>query len=358
MKRTPASPPTPYAPDTMRASTELGSPSLALNVEVPRSSSLPGSGTPLWDSMSLPSSPSLRARVPDFTMDLNRWSKRGFSEDLALPPRQIEKPFRFLDLPAEIRNMVYEMTITRPRSSPCRYWECNCRWNCYRYRNDGCYVYMRLMRRQCWLPPIASVNKCLRVEYMSLYYATTDFTWYWIPMKVLCEAGDFPLGQSVKFLARFLDLATTNGLQIRSITVCSPFECQCPTYDFKEVADSVRLLAPLRRSLSKTGRVHPGIREFKFEDESLFARRLFDFSGSLRQSVLRHHKSLSRDLRIFLNADPKGWDMLMFIKEVEAQNWWSDILDRRVKKEEMRVQNTAKGLERWTGVLRSRPAEV
>ncbi|KAI4718470.1 hypothetical protein E4T48_05345 [Aureobasidium sp. EXF-10727] len=333
MKRTPASPPTPYVQDTELGSTELGSPSLALNVEVPRSSPLPGSGTPLWDSMSLPSSPSLRARVPDSTMDLNRWSKRGFSEDLALPPRQIEKPFRFLDLPAEIRNMVYELNITRPRSSPCRDWDCNCRWNCYRYRNDGCYVYMRLMRRQCWLPSIASVNKCVRVEFMSLYYATTDFIWYWDPLKVLCEAGDFPLGQSVKFFARFLDLATTNGLQIRSITVCSPLECQCPT-------------------------VHPAVREFKFEDESLFARRLFDFSGSLRQSVLRHHKSLSRALRIFLNADPKGWDMLMFIKEVEAQNWWSDILDRREKKEEMRVQNTAKGLERWTGVLRSRPAEV
>ncbi|CAD0086863.1 unnamed protein product [Aureobasidium vineae] len=340
----------------MRGSTELGSPSLALNVEVLRSPSLPDSGTPLWDSMSLPSSPSLRARVPDSTMDLNRWSKRGFSEDLALPPRQIEKPFRFLDLPAEIRNMIYELTFDRIDVSLCRnrnLWNCSCCWGCSCPWNHCCRAHLGFLKRQYQLSPIASVSKSIRTEAMSLYFATTDFTWYWDPLRVRCHYNNHGLPTATKFLADVMEFAATNGVQIKSVTVRSLCNCHNPTQYLAKIASSVRFLAPLRKSLDLTGRVHPALREFKFAEENSLARRIFNFAGSLESPNLKKMMMTNSQLRLFLRADPDGSEL---IRAIEIQERVNACEAQRQKKEATRRQNQAKGLERWNGVLRSRSA--
>ncbi|KAK6008494.1 hypothetical protein QM012_000397 [Aureobasidium pullulans] len=264
----------------MCPSVKFGSSSPALDVQVPRSPSLPGSGTPLWDNMSLPSSPSPKAHVPDSNMDLDRYAKRGFSEDLALPPRQIEKPFRFLDLSAEIRNMVYEFTFDRAFVSPCYGWN-----------------------------------------------------------------------SAIKVLADFLEFAEINGAQIKSITVRRVCSCHRPTQSFTRLVSSARFLAPLRKSLDLTGKVHPAVREFKFADETSLAHRIFDFAGSLESSELKIKKVFDSKLRVFLHADPEGSGMMRVIE-------MNELLDkqkaRRQKKEDTRRQNQATGLERWGSVLRSR----
>ncbi|KAG9556320.1 hypothetical protein KCU71_g13292, partial [Aureobasidium melanogenum] len=342
----------------MYPSEELGSPSLALSIEVPRSPSLPRGGTPPWDNMSLPSSPSLRARVPESTMNLNRYAKRGFSEDLALPPRQIEKPFRFLDLPAEIRNMIYELTITRRRVMPCNDWDCHCKWDCHRYSDYGCHLFMQAMKHQCRLSPLASVSRCLRAEFMSLYYATTDFAWYWDPLKTGCEISELPLADSISFLQHLLDFATINGVHIKSITLCSPHDYYRWGYDLEDIADSLRFLAPLRKALAQNGRVHPMLREFKFENEASFPRRLFDFSGSLGSLALKNKKSMDQELRLFLHGDPDAKDMIRYIESWEEEERYYARESRWRKKMQTRNENKVKGDERWGGVLRSRPAEV
>ncbi|KAG9582801.1 hypothetical protein KCU77_g11681, partial [Aureobasidium melanogenum] len=335
----------------MHPSEELGSPSLALSIEVLRSSSLLNDEIISWDDMSLPSSPSPKVRVPDTNMDLNRYAKRGFSEDLALPPRQIEKPFRFLDLPAEIRNMIYELTFTRiPITFGCGLL-CSCHYECTHH------AYKAVMKRQLRLPSIALVNKCIRQETMSLYFATTDFIWFWDPLRVFSKRGCLYLTYSIKVLADILDFATANGVQIKSITVCSPHKCHFPDYIFHDVAESVRFLAPLRRSLDLVGRVHPMLREFKFEDEDSFIRRLFDFSGSFEPLVLESYLALKWRLRLFLRADPVRVELLDKVEDYEADSWCWETEIRREKKEGTRVRNKIKGLKRWTGVLRSRSSK-
>lgn len=316
----------------MYPSEELGSPSLALSVEVPRSPSLPGNGTPLWDNMSLPSSPSLRARVSDSNQ-----------------PRQIEKPFRFLDLPAEIRNLIYEFTFSSYPFSWSADLLCSCEYD------FAHHAYLGVMKRQFRPPSISSMNKLIREESMCLYYATTNFNWYWDPLRVNSEGGRLYLTDSIEVLAHVLSFAMNNGVQIKSITVCSPHDCHWEDYVLKDLAKSVRFLGPLRKSIDLVGRVHPMVREFKFEDETSFARRLFDFSGTLKTSELKHHKSLDRKLRPFLRSDPDGGELLNIIEEIESEHWWYEMELRREKKENRRIQNAAKGLERWTGVLRSRP---
>ncbi|KAG9675941.1 hypothetical protein KCU99_g9051, partial [Aureobasidium melanogenum] len=317
----------------MYPSEELGSPSLALSIEVPRSPSLPGSGTPLWDSMSLPSSPSLRARVPD--------SNRG----------RAEPPFRFLDLPAEIRNMIYEFSFSSYPISWSTDLLCSCEYD------FAHHAYLCVMKRQFQPPSIASVNKLIREEAMCLYYGTSNFRWYWDPLRVNSGGGRLFLPDSIEVLAHVLNFAAINGVLIKSITVCSPHDCHWPDYVWKDLTMSVRFLAQLQRSVDLIGRAHPMLRELKFEDENAFTRRLFNFSGILEPSILRHHQSLVRKLRLFLRDDPEGVEMLDIIEEIESENWWCEMELRREKKELMRIQNKAKGLERWTGVLRSRPSK-
>ncbi|KAG9689636.1 hypothetical protein KCU95_g16968, partial [Aureobasidium melanogenum] len=317
----------------MGPSEEIGSPSLALRIEVPRSPSLPGNGTPLWDSMSLPSSPSLRARVPD--------SSRA----------RVEPLFRFLDLPAEIRNMIYEFSFSSYPISWSADSLCACEYD------FAHHAYLGVMKRQFKPPSITSVNKLIREEAMCLYYGTTNFRWYWDPLRVNSEGGRLFLPDSIGVLARLLDFAAINGVLIKSITVCSPHDCHWPDYVWKDFTMSVRFLAPLRRSIDRIGRAHPMLRELKFEDEDSFTRRLFDLSGTLKPSVLKHHHSLKRQLRLFLRDDPDGADMLGAIEDVESENWWYALEARWERKEQRRIQNKAKGLERWTGVLRSRPSK-
>lgn len=334
----------------MYPSEELGSPSLAANVQVSRSPSLPGNATPLWDNMSLPSSPSPKVPVPDANMDLERWAKRGFSEDLALPPRQIEKPFRFLDLPAEIRNMIYKMLYYKKVTvRPCDRDFHRCSWNC------TCHKYLRTMKRQWRLPPIASVNRCTRQEAMSLYCAITDFDWYWDPSSM--ESDDLPLAESLKFLQEVFDFAASHNLEIKSIVVQSPGECHVGTTNLKYIDESVRFLAPLRKSLNQTGRVHPSLREFKLTRATALARRLFKFAGSLEQHELEDDVELRSELRYFLYHDPNGFELISFVDELEEdyQNFMRYL--RRKKSKEDRAANKARGPERWNGVLRSRPRE-
>ncbi|KAG9636831.1 hypothetical protein KCU98_g4313, partial [Aureobasidium melanogenum] len=337
----------------MWPSEELGSPSLALDIEVSRSPSQLGNGTPLWDNMSLPSSPSLRARVPESTMNLNRYAKRGFSEDLALPPRQIEKPFRFLDLPAEIRNMIYELTFDRLSAMPCHCWDCFCCRGDFCTWDHTCEMSLHVTRRQFRLPPIAFVKKCIRKEVMSLYYATTDFFLHWDPSKVRCYIGH-SLEGAIKLLTNVLDFAAVYELQIKSFTVLSPCCCHLPTQSLVEITAPVQSLVPLRRSLEQTGRVHPALREFKFADESSLARRIFDFAGNL--DWLKHKSTyiLASQVREFLRSDLEG---LLVLHGIERKEWDDRQQANIRRKEAMRRQNLAKGLERWNGVLRSRVAK-
>lgn len=334
----------------MYPSEELGSPSLGLNIEVPRSHSKPGNGTPLWDNMSLPSSLSPKAPIPEATMDLDRWAKRGFSEDLSLPPRQIEKPFRFMDLPAEIRNMIYKfLYYDKPSVRPCDqdyHW---CSWNC------TCHRYLRTMKRQWRLPPIASVNRGTRREAMSLYCAITDFDWYWDPSSI--DSDDFTLAESLKFLQEVFDFAASHNLEIKSIVVKSPHECHVGRTNLKYIDEAVRFLAPLRKSLNRTGRVHPLLREFKLTRATALVRRLFKFAGSLEQHKLEDDVELRSELRYFLYHDPHGFKLISSIDELEET--YRDFMRylRRKKSKEDRAANKARGPERWNGVLRSRPRE-
>ncbi|KAH0342499.1 hypothetical protein KCU83_g9281, partial [Aureobasidium melanogenum] len=342
----------------MYPSEELGSPSLALSIEVPRSPSLPGNGTPLWDNMSLPSSPSPKVPVPDFNMDLDRWAKRGFSEDLTLPPRQIEKPFRFLDLPLEIRNIVYELTFNDLPTLSCDGFACHChRRPCF--ASHPCQSYIQTMKHQYQLPSVASVNKCIRLEVITHYYETTVFDWYWDPLKVRCGSRPHRLSSAIKLLVHTLKFARANGVQIKSIIVRSPCNCHKPTESLKGIAASVRFFASLQKSL--TSRVHPAVREFKFADESSLARRIFDFAGSLVSPELEDDELQESTLRQFLWDDVEGRPVIGFIEEledeIEAQDRWFAEQARRQKKVTERAQNKAKGPERWGGVLRSRPGQ-
>ncbi|KAG9519928.1 hypothetical protein KCV07_g4524, partial [Aureobasidium melanogenum] len=306
----------------MYPSEELGSPSLALSIEVPRSPSLPRGGTPLWDSMSLPSSPSPKVPVPDSNMDLDRWAERGFSEDLALPPRQIVKPLRFLDLPVEVRIMIYKLTFTKNVSNAVKLGA------------------MHILRHKG-----ASVN-----------FPWLHFDWYWDPLSVSCGGGN-RLKESLKFLAYILELAATNAVHIRSITVRSPRTCNRPEDNLENTVESVRFLAPLRKSLEQIGRVHLAVREFKFEDENSLARRVFDFAGSLSSFDLKSKKTIDQKLRLFLHKDRVGAGMIKLIMEMEEEaRFWAREA-RWEKQKKARVENKAKGAERWNTVLRNRVAK-
>ncbi|TIA18620.1 hypothetical protein D6C81_05031 [Aureobasidium pullulans] len=343
--------PTQDQRDIVRPSTELGTPSLTI-VQVSRSPSLP-SGSPFWDQMDLispPSSPS-PSRVPESTMDLDRYVQRGFSEDLALPPRQIEKPFRFLDLPAEIRHMIYRLTFREPRAVRLKPFECNCiRCSCgHRYRRD-----LRKMIRQ-WSPPrLALVSKRLWQETVSLYYAVTDFKWYWDPLSVFVRSEKSSLVESIGFLQRALDFASKHDIQIKGITVCSPDHCTGYDQFVENLVHSVQVLAPLQQSLEKTGKAHPNLREIAFSEDNSLACRIFDFAGSLKSYELINEEQLDLVMRDFLHQDPEGAGMICAIEDTER---WVDGFERylrREKKKEQREANKAKGPERWNSVLRGR----
>ncbi|KAH0354094.1 hypothetical protein KCU81_g1209, partial [Aureobasidium melanogenum] len=335
----------------MQPTEELGPPSPAVSIEVPRSPSLPGDGTPLWDNMSLPSGPSPKVSVPDSNMDLERWAKRGFSEDLALPPRQIEKPFRFLDLPAEIRNMIYELLYyKKPRVRSCDTVYHYCHWDC------TCHNYLSTMKRQWRFPPIASVNRRTRQESVSLYCAITDFDWYWDPSMI--ESNHLPLAELLKFLQTVFDFAARHSLEIKSIVVRSPYECHPGTFALDFIEEAVRFLAPLRKSLDQTGRVHPSLREFKLTRASPLARRLFKFAGSLQQHELEDREEMRFELRYFLYDDPDGSELITHIDKIEEDHKWVENWLRNKKIREDRAANKKKGPERWNGVLRSRSAKA
>ncbi|KAI5204933.1 hypothetical protein AUEXF2481DRAFT_29425 [Aureobasidium subglaciale EXF-2481] len=343
----------------MRPSSELGSPMPTRGssqiIKILQSSPvpdtpLPDSGSPLWDSMSLPSSPSPK-RKPEPSANLDRWSSRGFSEDVGLPPRQIEKPFRFLDLPPELRNMIYGYAFSKctPR---CDDWECSC---CWRPPPSGCSC--ESSPNQFSLPPIVFVNKHIRLESLSLYYSTNDFRWFWDPLKMYCEYGYSHAARSVQVFEVVLNFLSTNAIQLRSCTICSPQHHHGPTRNMESIIDSVRFLAPLWKNVTQIGKAHPMIREFKFADKSTLAYRIFAFAGSLETSELESEKLLDARLRVFLKGDEDAANLVASIEYSEYETKWYEQRGRRRKKSFQREENRSKGEERWTGVLRSRIAK-
>ncbi|THW83700.1 hypothetical protein D6D18_08040 [Aureobasidium pullulans] len=312
-----------------------------------QSPSLPPS-SPFWDQM-LPSSPSPKPHS-DVSMNLDRFVERGFSEDLALPPRQIEKPFRLLNLPAEIRNMIYQLVFDGNRTELLGEGDCHCGW----CDDDVCHGYMRLMKSQWHPPQLGFVSKRLRQETMSLYYAVTDFYWYWDPLRVFCECGHHSLQRSIGFMSDALEFVTSHHLQIRSITLRGPNPCYEPSYRLADIVDSVRLLARLWRLSDQTGKAHLTLREIKFAKKDSMTRRLFDLAASLEPFELEDDKLLNLEIRLFLQHDDEGFELISIIEDLEENEIRYQRLLAKNYRKKLRDENKAKGPERWSGVLRNR----
>ncbi|THW75556.1 hypothetical protein D6D19_03937 [Aureobasidium pullulans] len=314
------------------------------------SPSLPPS-SPFWDQM-LPSSPSPKPH-PDVSMNLDRFVERGFSEDLALPPRQIEKPFRFLYLPAEIRNMIYQLVFDENRTELLGEGGCHCGW----CDDDVCHGYIRLMKSQ-WRPPqLGFVSKRLRQETMSLYYAVTDFYWYWDPLRVFCECGRHSLLGSIGFLSDALDFITSHHLQIRSITLRGPNPCYRPSYSLAAIVNFVHLLATLWRLADQTGKGHVTLREIKFAKTDSMTRRLSDLAVSLEPWELDDDRHLTLEVRLFLHHDHEGFKIISVIEDMEDDEVYFYRELAKKDRKRLRDENKAKGPERWGGVLRNRQDE-
>ncbi|TIA85421.1 hypothetical protein D6C76_00986 [Aureobasidium pullulans] len=347
--------PTQDQRDIVRPSTELGTPSLTI-VQVSRSPSLP-SGSPFWDQMDLispPSSPS-PSRVPKSTMDLDRYVQRGFSEDLALPPRQIEKPFRFLDLPAELRIMVFGFAFeqTHWSSFDCPPWSYNGDYNVNLYPTAA---YLSRTKWQWRPPPLSEVNKQLRQETLSMYYGMHDFVWYWDVENVVRYVYDSKPKEFIQCLENRLNFLESHGIRMKSITFLDPKTEEWGAWSIMPLIEAVRTFAPLQRSLSLTGKAHRVLDGINFVQSSLLTRRVFDFAGSLSPEILEDEELIDRELRRFLGDDRKGRRILRNIVNWEWRDRRGRQERRRMNKERKQKRNAIEGEERWGGVLRGRPA--
>ncbi|KAI5203876.1 hypothetical protein E4T39_03939 [Aureobasidium subglaciale] len=340
----------------MRPSSELGSPVSSRIIQVLQSSPVPDTPLPdndslFWDSMSLPSSPSPK-RKSEPTANLDRWSSRGFSEDVGLPPRQIEKLFKSLDLPPEIRNMIYVEALGC--FSHYWYFDHQC--------SDDCYCLV-ISPRMWWIlqwrpPPLAMASKQLRQESMPLYYAHNDFVVRWDPESPCDQFGNNTLKASVTILKNGLDFLETHNLWLRSITICdNDYSGYWGPWSIKELLPSVRMLAPLRRAVNSTGRPHPALGCIKSDGMSTVGKRIFELAGKLRPEVLGSTRRLEERVRRYLHRRVDTRPFLYAIEEREEENRGQGLCARAGRKEDRRLQNIVKGEERWSGVLRSRPAK-
>ncbi|KAI5271251.1 hypothetical protein E4T47_05364 [Aureobasidium subglaciale] len=307
-------------------------------------------GSAFWDHLWMPSSPSPQPKQQPI-MNLDRFSARGFSEDVGLPPRQIEKPFRFLHLPPEIRNMIYRSLYRKKRKvKRCNYnQDHDCYWDCF------CHAYLRTMKRQWRIPQIAQVSKQTRQEVVSLYCAITSFDWYWDPERLQSE--NFSLASAFQFLGQAFDFAVKYSCQIKNFTVNSVDPYFGSTFCIEDIVESVQFLAPLRKSQNEIGRVHPALCEFRFKDEATLARRLFDFSGTLASFELGNEHVLISRVRSFLVGDPVGEELISDIDKAEESRRLFGLYLKKMERQVKREANKSKGPERWGGVLRSRPTK-
>lgn len=164
----------------------------------------------------------------------------------------------------------------------------------------------------------AAVNKSIRQEVISLYYATKDLNWHWNPMSVLCEPDEYPLTRSLRYLDYALDFVESQNTQVKSITIgSSKTSWDNPTDTMVDITNSVRFLAPFSRNLKETGRAHSALHKIHFADESSLAYRLFDHAGSIAPSVLNDETELDKTMRAWLSKDPGASELNSTIKRRE-----------------------------------------
>ncbi|THX85850.1 hypothetical protein D6D04_01685 [Aureobasidium pullulans] len=222
--------------------------------------------------------------------DNMRSSSKLYSTAIAPPLSQSEQPFRFLDLPPEIRNMIYQFSFKVPRVvEDSHNWKCKC------FFTAECNDYRKAMQLQWSSPLFAAVNKSIRQEVISLYYVTKDLNWHWNPMSVLCEPDEYPLTRSLR----------------------SKTSWDNPTDTMVDITNSVRFLAPFSRNLKETGRAHSALHKIHFADESSLAYRLFDHAGSIAPSVLNDETELDKTMRAWLSKDPGASELNSTIKRRE-----------------------------------------
>lgn len=277
------------------------------------------------------------------------------SDDVILPPHQVETAFRFLDLPAEIRNMIYDFA--------CQVQELESGWiggfcrECGECHND--HEYLSHMKQQWYPPPLASVSKQLRQEVMPIFYARNTFDWFWDPEREIGDYGEMCLQDSIFFLKKALKFLTANNLWMKCVRVRRPDNCLGPLFLFPPLLDSVCLLAPLLRSQSRTRNAHPALGKICLPKGLSFTRRIFNFVGSLSRKVLKDEDRVDEKLRTFLREDTAdGAWFLRQVEEFEDEMHWMDQHHRQVQKHKRFLENTVKGAERWNGVLRNRTANV
>ncbi|TIA36164.1 hypothetical protein D6C78_05623 [Aureobasidium pullulans] len=245
--------------------------------------------------------------------DNMRSSSKLYSTTIAPPLSQSEQPFRFLDLPPEIRNMIYQFSFKVPRVvEDSHNWKCKC------FFTAECNDYRKAMQLQWSSPLFAAVNKSIRQEVISLYYATKDLNWHWNPMSVLCEPDEYPLTRSLRYLDYALDFVASQNTQVKSITIeSSKTSWDNPTDTMVDITNSVRFLAPFSRNLKETGRAHSALHKIHFADESSLAYRLFDHAGSIAPSVLNDETELDKTMRAWLSKDPGASELNSTIKRRE-----------------------------------------